>query len=204
MSTKVIVPKNYGWLEHKLSDEEFDHVKKCIDIPSDDRISLAGNILESIPLYDKDNWFFNNTIVPLIQTYTQEFGNLGNNVPLNQHHPYYMSDWWVNYQKQHEFNPLHFHTGIFSFVIWVKIPIEWEDQNKDNPSNMPSKSSFKFVYTDNLGEIRYYDYNLGAKAEGVMLFFPSKLNHIVYPFYNCEELRVSVSGNIGVDTTIKL
>ena len=201
---KVIVPKNYGWIEHKLSEQEFDHVKKCIDIPAEDRISLAGNILESIPLYDKDNWFFNNTIVPLIQTYTQEFGNLGNNVPLNQHHPYYMSDWWVNYQKQHEFNPLHFHTGIFSFVVWVKIPIEWEDQNKNNPSNMPSKSSFKFVYTDNLGEIRYYDYNLGAKAEGVMLFFPSKLNHIVYPFYNCEELRVSVSGNIGVDTTIKL
>ena len=201
---KVIVPKNYGWIEHKLSEQEFDHVKSCIDIPSESRISLAGNIKESILLQDKDNWFFNNTIVPLIQTYTQEFGNLGNNIPLNQHHPYCMSDWWVNYQKQHEFNPLHFHTGIFSFVIWIKIPIDWEEQNKDNPSNMPSKSSFKFVYTDNLGEIRYYDYNLDAKAEGVMLFFPSKLNQIVYPFYNCEEERVSVSGNIGVDTTIKL
>ena len=41
---KVIVPKNYGWIEHKLSEQEFDHVKSCIDIPSESRISLAGNI----------------------------------------------------------------------------------------------------------------------------------------------------------------
>ena len=29
-----------------------------------------------------------------------------------------------------------------------------------------------------------------------MLFFPSKLNHQVYPFLNCEEERISISGNI--------
>ena len=44
MSTKVIVPKNYGWLEHKLSEQEFDQVKECIEMPSGSWISLAGNI----------------------------------------------------------------------------------------------------------------------------------------------------------------
>ena len=34
-----------------------------------------------------------------------------------------------------------------------------------------------------------------------MLFFPSKLNHVVYPFYKCDEERISISGNVGVDTT---
>ena len=32
-----------------------------------------------------------------------------------------------------------------------------------------------------------------------MLFFPSSLNHAVYPFYDCDEDRVSISGNIMVE-----
>ena len=33
-----------------------------------------------------------------------------------------LNNFWVNYQKQYEFNPLHDHSGIYSFVIFVKIP----------------------------------------------------------------------------------
>ena len=29
---------------------------------------------------------------------------------------------WVNFQKKYEFNPLHDHTGIISFVIWIDVP----------------------------------------------------------------------------------
>ncbi len=29
-----------------------------------------------------------------------------------------------------------------------------------------------------------------------MLFFPAALRHTVYPFFNCDEPRVSVSGNV--------
>ena len=36
--------------------------------------------------------------------------------------------------------------------------------------------------------------------EGTILFFPSQLQHTVYPFYNCEEDRISISGNIGFNT----
>jgi hypothetical protein len=38
-----------------------------------------------------------------------------------------------------------------------------------------------------------------------MLFFPSKLQHQVYPFYTSNKDRVSVSGNIclNVDKIIK-
>jgi len=42
---------------------------------------------------------------------------------------------------------------------------------------------------------------MNPEIEGTMLFFPAKLNHIVYPFYDCEEDRVSISGNIQIDTT---
>ena len=51
-----------------------------------------------------------------------------------------------------------------------------------------------------LGEYRKYVYKMSKKMEGNMLFFPSNLTHAVYPFYNCSENRISISGNIGLDT----
>jgi hypothetical protein len=33
-----------------------------------------------------------------------------------------------------------------------------------------------------------------------MLFFPATLRHVVYPFFNCDGERISVSGNIILDT----
>ena len=31
-----------------------------------------------------------------------------------------------------------------------------------------------------------------------MVIFPSRMKHQVYPFYECEEERVSIPGNFGV------
>ena len=34
----------------------------------------------------------------------------------------------------------------------------------------------------------------------MMLFFPARLKHQVYPFYDNDGERISVSGNISLDT----
>ncbi len=57
-------------------------------------------------------------------------------------------------------------------------------------------SIFEFEYTDSLGGIRNYGYRLDPSREGEMLFFPAALQHTVYPFYNTEEPRISVAGNL--------
>ena len=124
-------------------------------------------------------------------------------IPTNQYHPCYLESFWVNYQKQNEFNPLHDHAGIFSFIIWMKIPTKHEEQNK-NPlasgSNSKKISVVEFVYSNILGEHETYGFEMDPVLEGTMLFFPSKLRHCVYPFYNCDEDRISVSGNIKLNT----
>ena len=45
-----------------------------------------------------------------------------------------------------------------------------------------------------------------ASDEGTMLFFPAMLKHQVYPFYNSDEDRISISGNISLspDKIVKL
>ena len=37
--------------------------------------------------------------------------------------------------------------------------------------------------------------------ENTILFFPALLNHTVYPFYLSDEERISISGNICLDTS---
>tara|TARA_Y100000361_G_C11033634_1_gene276143 strand:- start:54 stop:704 length:651 start_codon:yes stop_codon:yes gene_type:complete len=202
---KVIRPPSLGWLEKKLSDKEMDYLWRCIGNKKESfKKNLAGNIHESSILIDRSEWFFNNTLRPLCVTYDKEFGNLGRSIPVNQIHPYYLTSFWVNYQKEGEFNPIHDHIGLYSFVIWMKIPTKHSEQNK-NPislnANTHAISAFQFQFTDILGQIRPYLYEMNPEIEGKMLFFPSKLSHTVYPFFNCGEDRISISGNIILNTT---
>lgn len=201
---KVIHPHNYGWLEKKLSKEEMDYLWRCIEKRKESmKNSLAGNIHESNKMIDEDDWFWKNTIIPLLNQYANVIGNVGGSVPINQLHPYYLHSFWVNYQKQGEFNPLHDHNGVYSFVIWMKIPTRFFEQNK-NPialhSNRPKISAFEFRYTNTLGNISEFVYEMNPEIEGTMLFFPSKLMHQVNPFFNCDEERISISGNISINT----
>ena len=206
----VVKPPNVGWIEYKLNNQEMDYVWRCIENKKDNcNSSLAGNITASYNLMDRGDWFWINTLHPLINCYTQEFGNsLQQSVPTSNLHPLRMSRWWVNYQKQNEFNPIHNHNGIYSFVIWMKLPkdIGYKKQNRikiSKNSNFPSVSAFAFLYNDILGDIQDHPFHLEPEDEGRMLLFPSQLRHVVYPFYNCDEERVSVSGNIALNSDVK-
>ena len=210
MSKEYVVkkPNNLGLIEYRLDKKEMDYVWRCIDNKKENfKNSLAGNIDSSYVLMDRGDWFFINTIKPLLTTYADEFSNLPAkmaNYSAGISHPLYMREWWVNYQKQGEFNPIHTHGGVYSFVIWMKIPFNWSDQNKKDmarTSNNPKISSFQFLYTDMLGSSNGSDYRLAPSDEGLMLFFPAALNHQVYPFYDCDEDRISVSGNIVFNTS---
>ena len=203
---RVIHPHNYGWLEKKLSDNEMEYLWECIDDRKNSfKHNLAGQIHESNTLTDKSDWFWINTLKPLCKEYYEAFGNLGSNIPVNQNHPYILNSFWVNYQKQGEFNPLHDHGGVYSFVIWMKIPTKHFEQN-ENPISLKSNthviSAFQFQYTNILGKIQPYDYEMNPEMEGTILFFPSQLKHCVYPFYKCDEDRISISGNILLNTKL--
>ena len=206
MEIKAITPPSCGWLECKLPEEVIKYLWKCIaNKKGSEKKNLAGNIEGSYQLIDKEDWFFHNVVYPFLSEYNKQFYNMGNGLPFNVKHPYFMSKLWVNYQKENEFNPVHDHTGVYSFVVWMKIPTNHFEQNK-NPislnSNSHKISAFDFQYTDMLGSIRPYTYEMSPKAEGTMLFFPSTLKHQVYPFYNCDEERISISGNVSLDTSI--
>lgn len=201
-------PPNLGWLHGKLSKDEINHLWRCIKSGGKDRKNrLAGNITSSNLIEDEGNLFFDNILSKFIEKYMQEYPiYIDHAVRLNSSNkPLILMEMWVNRQKQYEFNPLHHHYGLFSFVVWMKIPTNWTDQ-KEIPfakeSNSPeSISNFSFAYSNILGELNDHNIAMSSETEGGLVFFPSALKHQVYPFFNCEEERISISGNVGVDFT---
>ena len=200
----------YG-IETHLPDDVMDRLNEYISAArirnSDKRIGLAGNISSSLNLIDKDNWFFSGILNEL----TEELKtNLGENKTFSFQKistngvPYFLDNFWVNFQKQHEFNPLHDHTGLFSFVIFMKIPTDWREQHalpfiQGVKENARRASNFSFFYTNMMGSIAEATFKLDSSMEGRMFFFPAEMYHQVYPFYNCEEERITISGNIVYD-----
>ena len=208
MKSRRFSPHHHGWIESVLDKQHIDFLWERIKKGSeeDTKGNLAGNISKSYKIEDdEDGYFFNEILFPHVEMYREMLSATSGGdpipVPVNADMELYLHDLWVNYQYQTEFNPYHFHGGMYSFVIWLKIPTDWREQHQlpflDGIRDGDKKASnFEFQYLDMLGNIKNYGYRLDPDMEGHMLFFPAKLMHTVYPFYNCDEARISVAGNL--------
>tara|TARA_B100000287_G_C20631388_1_gene779959 strand:- start:1024 stop:1743 length:720 start_codon:yes stop_codon:yes gene_type:complete len=207
-----------GWLEGKLDQKEVDYVWKCIkeaeDNNVDKRSELAGNISSSLQLIDVDNYFERQVLVPLCHSYLKcfpEYKLAKTSLPYSPNTDiadiewsdigwnFSLSSWWVNKQKQYEYNPPHDHAGQFSFALWLKEPAEWDEQKQKTNSvktNNPVNNTFQFSFNDILGNRQCFTYQLGKHVENMIVFFPASLQHGVYPFFDNEGIRISVAGNI--------
>ena len=196
-------------LSKRIMDKLWEYISIAKKNPKSYNSTLAGNISSSLSLDDTDNWFFEQTILLLSRKFQQGVAqtNLEQarifKMGVAPSVPVCMSDFWVNFMKQHEFNPLHNHAGLYSFVIFMKIPYDWREQYEIpfvKHSNNPAAGNFEFVVPNMMGPLPHrVPYKLDSSFEGTMLFFPAEIGHTVYPFYNCEEERITISGNIVYD-----
>ena len=207
MQSRTYSPHPLGWIETQLDEPHIEFLWKRIKETDGKSMkdNLIGNISNSLIIEDRANFFFKKVLLSHIQKYRHTYQG----DPIRPHVygsvDMVLNGFWVNYQYQHEFNPYHHHGGIYSFVIWLKIPTKWEEQHNlpfmDGVNDAYRKASdFEFEYCDLLGDIRNHSFRLDKKMEGRMLFFPAGLRHTVYPFYNCEEPRISVAGNVWFKT----
>ena len=107
-------------------------------------------------------------------------------------------DPWINFQGPREFNPIHNHSGLLSWVIWLRIPFDpkkEQDFFPDYPFGKVMNGSFQFIYPSQKG-VELHLMDLDKSYEGRLIVFPSTLYHQVYPFYTTEDYRVSIAGNI--------
>jgi hypothetical protein len=205
---------NIGYLRHKFQEDELSFLREEVygikanfsapeNIPFNN--TLAGNIQHEYSL-TKSLEKLEKLLFPYFNIFNREC-NLLKSVAYATHSvPINLGSSWVNFQKKTEFNPIHNHSGIASFIIYLDVPYFIEDEKRNISSinssvNVPAH--FCFLYTDSLGQINCESIPVDKTFRNVLLMFPSKMMHCVYPFYTSDEYRISVSGNfyLNTDTT---
>lgn len=199
-----------GYLRCSLPEEVKKEVQNTIEkidrgeIQTDDyRYSLAGHLQKERTFLITEK--LNYLLTSLCSEYDSTFHR---NVDYFHHSfieeyikngydfDYVLRDIWINYGKKHDFNPVHRHSGVYSFVLWVKIPYNFEDEQKVYPFNRSGISGkFSFVHPEPcaLGGVSV---SIIDAVEWDLILFPSDLSHTVYPFFTSDEERISISGNL--------
>ena len=196
---------NYGVIQSVLPQSIVNQLNDYIDIAKKKdethNKKLAGNISLSLELFDTKN-IISPFVLLIMKEYEKIYPQPFRLLATDKNYNAQLQSLWVNFQYQNEFNPMHDHSGTYSFVIWLKIPTNFKEQsNKSiakNSSNPDAISNFSLTYTDVFGKIRELLFGMDKNREGQILFFPAQINHSVYPFYDEDDARVSVSGNIGL------
>ena len=221
-NVELISPDSTGIIRTKLNKEQlkpiWDNVKeieKDFDAHSNQSANddLVGHIQKEFWLKEETSRYLDSFILPLIQKHTEtydyvhkqptfrkEFGGMALD---NTQLPVIGSQFWVNFMAKHEFNPVHFHDGLFSFVLWLKAPYDLIDEHNHpivrNATGIKKPGAFYYIRSDMATGIDSDIIQVDRSNEGGLILFPSKLNHGVYPFYTSDEYRISISGNYSFD-----
>lgn len=126
--------------------------------------------------------------------------------PQNANKVHKVEAMWVNFQKKYEHNPVHNHTGVLSFVVWLKIPYNLNDEIKIDSVRNSNRfhietAGFTFLYSTpdtpaGFEGLTKHPIPMTKEREGEIILFKSSTPHMVYPFYTSDDYRISISGNL--------
>ena len=102
---------------------------------------------------------------------------------------------WFNNQVDDEYNPIHFHQGVLSGVLYLKIP-EYLPARKNDYQD----GSIYFVGNQGFSDGLFTAANFAVSPKvGDIFLFPSTMRHTVYPFRTKDGkgIRRSMSFNVN-------
>jgi len=174
----------YTTIDSDLTQKTKEAVKSA-DVPWNSQ--LAGNIEKEFLLYKEDYNCLGDLIEPIKNTIFDSCSKILRASPDNCT----LDRLWVNFQNKNEFNPIHNHSGTFSFVWYIDIPDEIRSEWKSTNSNSQVRGCIQFFSSFTNNHIV-----LNPKTND-LLIFRSSHPHQVYPFES-DVTRISISGNITV------
>ena len=186
-----------------VPDSIIEYLKKDIkrEKKYDMRSRLAGHIQNEYAYTDRpkevDNFFVNKTFESeLMKEHIKSYNMLTRDVPV------VLNKLWCNFMKKYEFNPIHTHSGLISFIIFLKIPYKLEDEDKVFPivndvNAYRATSRLQFILPSKMSILDIINIDVDKSFENKMIMFPANYSHLVYPFYTSDEERITVSGNLS-------
>jgi uncharacterized protein (TIGR02466 family) len=171
--TKISSQKSNAILSLCKKEENINHL-------------LAGHINEEYKI-DKDIFF------ELIKENLSDYINMGKQFYNKQiASSVKITEAWVNFMKDGEFNPPHTHNADLSCVLYLKIPEELKKENQQYTGTDYGAGSVCFSYGEkkplNINTVNIFP------EENDFFIFPANMTHYVYPFRSKVE-RISVSAN---------
>ena len=190
-----------GYIQETVPDDILSEIwQQATDTRDPANFQLAGGIEKEY--FIEPTTRFENFLLENVAKFENDFNSMENLKVLNKSVGYAVNGCWVNFQKKYEFNPPHNHSGTHSFVIWLKIPYDLnEELSKHNNKNSfsPCNSLFTFYFPTPMGGIMQHKIHVDKTFEGQMVLFPASLWHGVNPFYTSDDYRISIAGNISLN-----
>ena len=106
---------------------------------------------------------------------------------------------WVVRQFQNEYNPVHYHSGHVSGVGYLKVPKNF-GKTFQSSKKANANGHLSLIHGNRMFSSESV-FDIEPKV-GDFYFFPNYLMHTVYPFYESNEERRSISFNAKIDENI--
>lgn len=196
-------PNNPGYLLTQLTEQQlapiWQEVNQYPESGSDPALHYSGGA-KDFYLTDSHS-YIQQLVAPLVNEYIQGFDYGTQLDRMDVGRPLELSRAWVTFHKQGDFNPLHCHKGQLSFVIWLRIPYTFQQEQSTTTRSQLDQGSkhlngdFQFQWVDTTGHLRSHSLAADQQREGSICLFASDLHHQVFPYYSTDQTRISVSGN---------
>jgi len=198
-------------IDPKLTKELIEEGRKLTIEEDDHNFRLAGQLKYGRSYHYKENYL--NKVEPYLKTYIERFFNglhkqfdidkaagVGRLLSVQDGRQktrqgnVKLDSLWINFSQKHDFNPIHSHSGILSFVIFCQLPEKIFEVQAD--SNTQRAGQIHFTYGEPITKLMGCEYPI-KPYENLMFIFPNELRHHV-PSYWVDAERISVSGNFVV------
>lgn len=191
----IIRPFSPAIGKYKISQNIIDTLNNHIDeiLKDEEKIeelyhgkNLAGEIKYEIEL-SKD--FIDQKLLEVLKNYVYNYVKSTLNKEIKS---FEIKSSWAVCQFESDYNPVHWHDGNISGVMYTKIPDDFGGSYKENNRN----GNIAFIHgSTQLTASSVFT----VKPElGDLYIFPSNMMHTVYPFFSDEERR-SISFNAFLD-----
>ena len=200
---------NYGILKISLDKKAVNNLYTIIIKYSPDSFTWEGNKIvkadinqQQFGLFDDNKTFQTNVLHKVYLAYVEKYGLPFDKTFSTHKHKLTFQRFWCNATTKGQYQALHNHDSIFSFVLWVNIPFDIDDERKLQGGMHPEAGDFIFTYSDITGRQRVKNIHQSKTDSGTMLFFPSTTHHGVYPFYSTDDVRITCSGDLSIGSTL--
>ena len=157
--------------------------------------NLAGNLHKETSYNEDDRKWFANIIKGDFEEYKRQSDIMSDFIGVN--YTWELLSLWINYMRPGDYNPPHTHSADYSFVLFLDVPEELEDENMDFRGNSEGPGRITFDFGEGMKARWFCMSRTFLPKKGDFFIFPALLRHYVHPFKS-DVTRISISGNIDV------